>query len=79
MKVYVANLNYSTVTESEVFELLSQYIDIRSAKIVRDADGRSKGFAFVELLHDQDIDAALELDGINFHDRRIRVQVAKDK
>jgi len=36
---------------------------VRSAKIVRDADGASKGFGFFELLHDQDIVAALELDG----------------
>ena len=77
MKVFVASLDYNTVDDSALFELFSRYVDVRSAKIARDADGRSRGFGHVELLHDQDLDTALELDGINFHGRRLGVAPAK--
>jgi RNA recognition motif-containing protein len=78
-KLFVANLNYAEVDESKLFELFARFVDVRSAKIVRDADGQSKGFAFIELLHDQDLEAALELDGYSLCNRTIRVAVAKSK
>jgi RNA recognition motif-containing protein len=75
-KIFVASLNFDTVDDSALFQLFSQYIDVFSAKIVRDFDGQSKGFGFVAI-NDMDVERALELDGYLFHNRRIRVQVAR--
>lgn len=79
MKVFVANLNYAEVGDSELFELFSRYIDVKSARVIPDTDGRSRGFGFVELVSESDLDRALELDGYLFHNRNIRVQPARPK
>jgi RNA recognition motif-containing protein len=78
-KLFVANLNFAEVDESKLFELFSRYVDVRAATLVRDRDGQSRGFGFVELMHDQDLEAALELDGYSLCNRSIRVAVAKSK
>ena len=77
MRVFVANLNFDTVDDSALFELFSRFVDVRFAKLTRDAGGQSRGFGFVELINDVDLDRALELDGYLFHNRTIHVQVAK--
>lgn len=80
MKVFVANLNYGEVDDSALYELFSNHIDIRSAKVVRDLNsGASRGYGFVELLHDEDLARALELDGYLLANRRIRVAPTRDK
>ena len=79
MRIFVASLNYSTVTETELFELFSRHVDVRSAKLARDAAGRSKGYGFVELVNDADVGRALELDGYLFHNRRIGVALAEER
>ena len=78
-KLFVANLNFAEVDESKLFELFSRYVDVRAATLVRDRDGQSRGFGFVELMHEADLEAALELDGYSFCGRSIRVQVAKSR
>jgi RNA recognition motif-containing protein len=74
--VFVAKLP-RTVDESQLFHFFSNHVDVASAKVVRDADGQSKGYAFVQLLHPEDLDRALELDGATIFSRCIAVEKAR--
>jgi RNA recognition motif-containing protein len=79
-KVFVANLNYSTVGESELFQLLNDVCDVVGAKVIRNpVDVGSRGFGFVELASESELDLALQLDGFQFRHRTLRVEPAKEK
>lgn len=63
-KLYIGNLAYS-VQEEDLRELFEQAGKVESVKIVSDSlTGRSKGFAFVEMLEDEEAQKAKEM----FHD-----------
>ena len=47
-RLHVGNLEYSTTNE-ELEELFSSEGNVVSAKVIRRLDGKSKGFAFVEM------------------------------
>ena len=78
MRLYVSNIDYSA-TESDVREVFREagYI-AEEVKLMRDqSDGRSRGFAFVELAADADGQAAInDLDGEEMMGRRLNVQKA---
>lgn len=51
MNIYVGNLSYR-ISEEELKEVFEQFGVVDSVKIVRDRDtGRSKGYAFLSLIH----------------------------
>ena len=79
-KLYVGNLAFS-VTEDQLKNLFSQFGTVESVKIVKDAfDGRSKGFAFVEMSTDEEASLSSEnLNGTDFEGRSIRVDLARPK
>ena len=78
MRLYVSNIDYSA-TESDVREVFRDagYI-AEEVKLMRDqSDGRSRGFAFVELAANADGQAAIkDLDGEELMGRRLNVQQA---
>jgi len=79
-KLYVGNLSYSS-TEEQLKELFSQYGEVKDAVIIKDRmSGRSKGFGFIELSSENEVQEAI--DGLNdqeFMGRTIKVNKARPK
>jgi len=80
MDIYVGNLPYSA-TEDEISELFASFGPVDRVKIITDREtGRSKGFAFVTLGDQAQIDAAVEaLNGQDFGGRALRVNASEPK
>ena len=78
-KLYVGNLSYDA-SEQDLEELFNEFGNVNSVRLIKDYEtGRSKGFAFVEFSDSSQAQAALKLDGEEFKDRRLKVNVARDK
>jgi RNA recognition motif-containing protein len=79
-KLYVGNLSYST-HEEDLREAFSKIGEVLSATLIIDqANGRSKGFGFVEMASDEDAEKAISsLNGTSFMDRTITVNEARPK
>jgi len=77
-KLYVGNLPYST-TGDELKEYFGQIGEVVEAVVITDKmSGRSKGFGFVTMVDAETADKAVkELDGKEFGDRPIKVNIAK--
>jgi len=76
-KLYVGNLEYS-ITDEDLEKLFSSEGSVTSAKVIRDMEGNSKGFGFVEMETEED--AAKAIDKYNksiFKDRSIFVNEAR--
>lgn len=80
MDIYVGNLPYSA-TEEEVSGLFAAYGPVERVKIITDREtGRSKGFAFVTLGDQSQINAAVEaINGQEFQGRPLRVNASEPK
>ena len=80
MDIYVGNLPY-TATEEDVTGLFSAYGPVERVKIITDREtGRSKGFAFVTLGDQTQLDAAIEaLNGYDYQGRALRVNASEPK
>ena len=78
MRLYVGNLSFNT-DEPQLEELFSQHGAVGSVRLIRDhATGRSRGFAFVEMVNeDQGRSACQALDQKEFEGRRLTVNEAK--
>src|SRR5215831_17926808 len=78
--VFVSNFPFST-TEEALRDIFAGYCEIRSVRIIVDREtGRSRGFAFVEVVEPASIDAAIEsLDGSDFGGRRLSVSRARGR
>ena len=60
-KLYVGNLSYTT-TEADLQTLFTQAGGVKSVALIKDRDsGRSKGFAFVEMENQQDMQNAITM------------------
>jgi RNA recognition motif-containing protein len=79
-RLYVGNLKY-TVSSEQLQDLFEQYGTVSSATVLSDREtGRSRGFGFVEMLNDDEADAAIEnLDGQDFDGRRLTVNEARPR
>lgn len=79
-KCFVGNLKFDA-TEVQLMDFFSASGKVVGAKIVMDRDsGKSRGFAFVEMASQADVDNAIsELDNSDFYGRPIRVSQAQDK
>jgi len=77
-KLYVGNLAY-TVREDELQELFGQAGKVESVKIITDTmTGRSKGFAFVEMMEEEEAQKAKEMfNGYTFKERKLVVDDAR--
>ncbi len=80
MKMYVGNLAFS-VTNSELEKLFSSCGTVKSAQVITDREsGRSKGFGFVEMSSNAEMEAAIErFDGTELDGRTIKVNKAKPR
>ena len=78
-KLYVGNLAYS-VEATDLETEFGKHGQVTEAKLIRDHDGRSKGFGFVTFETEEDANTALEaLNGVELQGRQLKVSVARDK
>lgn len=80
MDIYVGNLPYST-TEEDITELFSAYGPVERVKLITDREtGRSKGFGFVTLGDQSQLNTAIEaLNGFEYQGRALRVNASEPK
>jgi cold-inducible RNA-binding protein len=79
-KLYVGNLSYST-TEGALSELFGAFGEVASVNLITDRmSGRSKGFAFVEMVEYDAAQQAIEqLNGKEVDGRALKVAEARPK
>lgn len=79
-KLYIGNLPYST-TDADLQALFAKAGAVKSAAVIKDREtGRSKGFAFVEMETQQDMDNAISMfNGKDFQGRALTVNVARPR
>jgi RNA recognition motif-containing protein len=78
-KLFVGNLSFN-MADAQLNELLASLnIPVESVKVMRDMDtGRSRGFAFVELAPDADMESAIkQLNGKVVEGRPLTVNEAR--
>ena len=79
-KLYVGNLSYGT-TEQMLRELFMQAGNVNSVALIKDpATQRSKGFAFVEMGSQTEVQKAISMfNGYSLDDRQLAVNVARPR
>ena len=79
-RLYVGNLPYKT-TDEELTELFARVGAVDNVRVMRDqATGRARGFAFVEMMSDEDAQKAIdELHETPFDGRPLIVNEARPK
>ncbi|KAK9905891.1 hypothetical protein WJX75_008227 [Coccomyxa subellipsoidea] len=77
--LFVAGLNFVT-SEREVESKFEKFGPVREARIVRNpVNGESRGFGFVAMKYEEDVDAAIRaLDGAEWQGRRLGVERARN-
>ena len=78
--LYIGNLPWST-TEAELAQYFGDYVTVLSARIIPDREtGRSRGFGFVEVPGDADIEQLIaQLHGSEYNGRQLVVNEAQPK
>ena len=79
-KLYVGNLSYQT-TEDDLRELFTQAGTVTSVALIKDrATGRSKGFAFVEMSSQSEVEEAIRMfNSYTLDDRQLNVNIARPR
>lgn len=79
-KLYVGNLSYST-TEDDLRTLFGQAGTVTSVALIKDRDsGQSKGFAFVEMANQAEVQKAITMfNGYSLGNRELRVNMAQPR
>ena len=79
-KLYVGNLSYTT-SETDLQTLFAEAGAVKSVALIKDRDsGRSKGFAFVEMENQKDMQNAITLfNGKEFQNRALAVSAARPR
>ncbi len=77
-KLYVGNLSFQA-TADDVRELFTAHGEVENVNLVMDSySGRSRGFAFVEMVTEEAASKALEaLNGKPFQDRNLTIDWAR--
>ena len=77
-KIYVGGLPYST-TEQQLTDLFAAYGSVTSSRIISDKfTGQSRGFGFVEMSSDAEVQAAITaLNGTELGGRTLTVNEAR--
>jgi RNA recognition motif-containing protein len=78
LKLYVGNLSYET-TEDDLRTLFAQAGTVTSVTLIKDrATGRSKGFGFIEMSSQSEVEQAIKmLNGTSVSNREIKVNIAR--
>jgi RNA recognition motif-containing protein len=79
-KLYVGNLSYNT-TEQTLRELFMQAGNVNSVALIKEpGNQRSKGFAFVEMGSQSDLQKAISMfNGYTLDERQLAVSVARPR
>ncbi len=79
-RLYVGNIPFSA-GEDELRELFTQFGEVESVHVVTDrATGRPRGFAFVEMVSEEDAQKAIgDLNQKDFQGRRLAVNEARPR
>ena len=79
-KLYVGNLSYTT-SETDLQTLFAEAGAVKSVALIKDRDsGRSKGFAFIEMENQKDMQNAISMfNGKEFQDRALAVSAARPR
>ena len=79
-KLYVGNLSYTT-SETDLQTLFAEAGAVKSVALIKDRDsGRSKGFAFIEMENQKDMQNAITIfNGKEFQDRALAVSAARPR
>ncbi len=79
-RLYVGNLSFNT-SDEDIRQAFSQCAEVSEVKLVLDRDtGRSRGFAFVEMVDEQGAQKAIEqLNGTSLDGRPLRVNEAEER
>jgi len=77
-KLYVGNFSQQ-VTEKDLRGLFSQTGKVVSVDLIKDPEtGKSKGFAFIEMLSQNEVGKAVsQLDGYNLKQQSLKVRVVE--
>ena len=80
MSIYVGNISYE-VTSEDLNEVFTEYGTVNRVHIPTDRDtGRSRGFAFVEMVSEAEEDKAIEtLNDAQWMGRSLKVNKAKPR
>jgi RNA recognition motif-containing protein len=80
MNLYIGNLAWG-VTDQELFEMLSKYGNVITAKVVTDKiTKRSRGFGFAEMSNDNEAQNAInDLNGKPLKGRNITINEARPR
>jgi len=77
--LFVARLSYE-LTEDDLHHEFSRYGTIKDIKLIRDLNGKSRGYAFIEFKESRDFkDAFQRADGKRLKSRRILVDVERGR
>ena len=79
-KMYVGNLSYET-TEQALRDLFTQAGNVTSVALIKDRDsGQSKGFGFVEMSSQAEMQKAISMfNGYTLNDRQLTVNIARPR
>jgi len=79
-RIYVGNLPWQ-VDDSKLVQLFSEHGKVVDARVVYDREsGRSRGFGFVTMATQEELDDAIAaLDGQSLDGRALRVNVAEER
>ena len=79
-KLYVGNLSYDT-TEQALRELFMQAGNVTSVALIKEpGTQRSKGFAFVEMASQAEVQKAISMfNGYTLNERQLTVNVARPR
>jgi RNA recognition motif-containing protein len=79
-KLYVGNLSYST-TDEDLRALFSQAGTVTSVDVIKDrATGRSKGFAFIVMGSQSDLENAIRMfNNYSLDNRNLTVNIARPR
>jgi len=77
--VYIGNLSYST-TEDKLKEFVAEVAPVKSTRIPKKSNNESKGYGFVELEKEDDVEKVIsELHEKDLDDRKVTVERAGKK
>ena len=79
-KLYVGNLDYGT-TEEDLGTLFAQAGSVESVSLIKDRDsGRSKGFGFVVMSNQAELEKAIQMfNNYTFGQRQLTVNIARPR